>query len=121
MHYVHNNWVIMRKTMARKKLAVICGLIMALWMLTGTARADVLSGSMPARQHTPGDNPSIPAQLKIATPTPQPSDNDEIAVPMRSEAGRDYSLVIGAIVLVIIVIAGVIIGSRRQPPPKAGD
>jgi hypothetical protein len=111
----------MRNTMAWNKLAVICGLFMALCMLTGTARADVLSGSMPARQHNPGDNPSKLAQLKIATPTPQSSDEDETSVPVRSEAGQDYSLVIGAIVLVIIVITGVIIGTRRQPPTKAGD
>jgi len=107
--------------MTWKKVMAIWGLILAMCMFTGTASADALSGMMPVRQVPSGENQDNPAQLTIATPNSQSSEGDDTVIPVQSEAGRDYSLVVGAILLVIIVIAGVIIGTRRGQTPKAGD
>jgi len=110
--------------MIRKIVVATWGVIIALCMLTGTVLAASWYGIMPVGGHISGADSGSLALAQIATSTPQPLADDETSAPVRSEAGQDYSLVIGAIVLVIIVIAGVIIGTRRQPPPKtpqAGD
>ncbi len=104
--------------MIRKILVVTWGVIIALLLFTGTVRAVSWSVIMPAWGYISGADSGSLTLDQIATSTPQPLTDDETSVPVRSEAGQDYSLVIGATVLVIIVITGVIIGTRRRPPAK---
>jgi len=110
--------------MIRKILVATWGLVITFSLLTGTVWAASGSGSIPAGERISKAYSGRLAQPQVATSTPQPITDDETSAPVRSEAGQDYSLVIGAIILVIIVIAGVIIGTRRQPPsktPRTGD
>lgn len=58
--------------------------------------------------------------LQVATP-PQPLETDETSRPIASEAGRDYGLIIGAVVLVLIVLGGIIFSARQAANRKARD
>jgi hypothetical protein len=107
--------------MSRKILVVIWVLILAGFVLTGAARAGELDGSLAALHVPKGEDSIGPAQLKIATPTSQPVNADATVNPVRSEAGRDIGLVLGATILVLIVIGGVIFSLRHCPAPKAKD
>jgi hypothetical protein len=106
--------------MSIKILALMCGVILAAGLLTVAASASVGDGSLPAL-HLPIQADSIgPAQVRLVTATPTPV-KDEILGPVRSEAGRDIGLVVGASILVLIVIGGVILSFRHRSGSKARD
>ena len=64
---------------------------------------------------------STAGQMQSASPTPQPVEAYETSGPIASEAGRDYGLIIGAVILVAIVVGGMIFSARQQSAHKARD
>jgi hypothetical protein len=106
--------------MSGKILVLMCGVILTTGFLTVAVSAAAGDGSLPAL-HLPIQADSIgPAQIRLVTATPTPV-NDEIVSPVRSEAGRDIGLVVGASILVLIVIGGVILSFRHRSGSKVRD
>jgi hypothetical protein len=60
-------------------------------------------------------------QSQVVLPTPYPVDAKPTINPISSEAGRDYGLIVGAVILVLIVVGGVIFSARQKSSPKARD
>ena len=60
-------------------------------------------------------------QMQFASPTSQPVEAYETSGPIASEAGRDYGLIIGAVILVAIVVGGMVFSARQQAARKARD
>ena len=107
--------------MQRKFLTVMFGLLLATVVLVGSALAAVGDGSVqPMRIAGPAGYADQP-QIRFITPTPTPPNLDDYPIPVRSEAGRDFGLIIGATFLVLIVIGGVIFSLRWRSQSKARD
>ena len=107
--------------MHRKILMGLCALFLAAIVLVGGARAAAVDNSTLALRIAGQIGADAPAQIRFVTPTPTPVNLDDNPQPIRSEAGRDVGLIIGAAFLVLIVIGGVIFGLRWRPKPKARD
>ena len=89
--------------------------------LAGAAHAAPLDGFSQEYRSVGQEDASPLAQILLPTPSPQSIDPEDLVRPVESEAGRDLSLVVVAIVLVAIVVFGVIWGIRLGSPPHSKD
>ena len=78
------------------------------------------SGSRVTQVYNGGSSAGL-VQLQIATSPPPQPEAVETSEPIASEAGRDYGLIVGAVILMLIVVGGVIFGIRQKSVPKARD
>lgn len=105
--------------MTGKSKAMIITLLIICLFLPGSHQAEAREGGI-SLMFIPGSaSPGVIAQVITSTPTPEEA--DETMPPIQSEVGRDFGIILGAVILVLIVIGGVIFSVRKQSPPKSRD
>ena len=107
--------------MTGKTRILICVLVLLGGLLIEPAPTGAREVTNPMHGFSRVADFSTAGQMQSASPTPQPVETDETSVPIASEAGRDYGLIIGAVILVTIVVGGMIFSARQQSARKARD
>jgi hypothetical protein len=107
--------------MNRKNILFFCIILLAGLVWIGNAKAASLEAMKQPAQVMAGNPPSGFSQIPMHTATPQHIDPAELARPVRSEAGRNVGIIVGAGGLVLVVVFGIVWGLKRQSQTKAGD
>ncbi len=107
--------------MTGKTWILICVLVLLGGLLPAPAPAMAREVTNPVGGFSRVDGLATARQMQFASPTPQPVEADETSAPIASEAGRDYGLIIGAVILVAIVVGGMVFSARQQAARKARD
>ena len=104
-----------------KITVLICVLTILGILLPGSVQSAGAEANTRGSQISSKANSPSYTQQQVTTSPPPQLEADETNKPIASEAGRDYGLIVGAVILIMIVVGGVIFGVRQKSAPKARD